>query len=640
MGFLNYKKSIVGTYLDRRNPPYMFNNRALGSVRTMANSSPASFGNGGGNSYDIERFNYPKDRLEEGSVLEDWIPRQPTALHLMFRKIYLRDAIAGTVVDLFSTLPWGKTYDLTNVQDPKVIQMFKDMIEGIDCWGRMPMICREHLVIGRYIGSLNFNERLGYWDSLTPIDPDQAKITPMPISGHKPLIDVLSSPGWRNFARSTDPRILELKEKLSPELLEVIENQSGYIPLDAFNTLWVARRVNEYDHLGTSMYSRILPAWAYETALWNASLTGVRRRNRAILLVQAGIEDKWVPNDEDIASLSSLFMQADEDPTGAIVAVRNGVEVSEVRDATAIWGISQEFEFLSTLKMRALGVSEAYLNGETNVSNMETASTSLAKSVNAYKDFMLREIYTKQLFPTFARIHNIQKRTQAELDHRIRISGKTKITAREAMDIPLDALVIPDLATEDTLRPQQDPAYLEVLSQLKGEGVPIPIRLLASAAGLDLNKIMAMMEEDFLLRKRITQLGLGEAGGGGGGETGGGGAEEKMMAGEEPEAGGEEAPGPGGSAEDLFGGGGEEKASIKPGTSDNLPPKWNSIQGKALPFQTLKTLAPRKFDEAKVQEALDFFKNAPVTQALAHIDKRILVDLSIPNSKALVPYSD
>lgn len=642
MGHFDYKKAVQGTYLDRRNPPYLLRHPATGLVRTSGEASPPSYSpTSFGNRYDIERFNAPKDRLEEGSIMEDWIPRQPTGLHLMLRKIYLRDAIAGTVVDIYSTLPWGKIYELIGINDPKVLQMYQDMMEAIHIWQELPLIAREYLVIGRCINSLSFNERLGHWNYLTPIDPDQARIEPVPVSGHKPLIDVLSSPGWRRFARSTDPRVVEIKEKLSPNLIQVLQNQSGYIPLDPYNTLFVARRVDQYDHIGTSMFSRILPAWAYEMALWNASLTGVRRRNRSILLVQAGIEDSWEPTEEDIASISSLFMQADEDPTGAIVAVRNGVEVSEVRDPTAIWGISQEFEFLSTLKMRALGVSEAYLSGETNVSNMETASSSLGKSVAAFRDFLLNEIFMKQLFPTFARLHNIQKRTKAELDHNIRINKSTKnaITARDALDIPLDALVIPKIATENTLRPEQDPAYLEILTTLKGEGVPIPLRIWASAAGYDLDKAIAMMEQDVLLRKRLQQIMGGQLDEGGGDMMGGEemGADQTMP---EGEGGSEEAPmSPGGSAEDLFK---EEEKASQDSPSNSLPPKWG-VQSRTntLPYQTGKVLGTqRKLTEAEFKHAIEYFKKSPMVNVLSKIAPNILVDLALPPSKALVPYSE
>ena len=661
MGYFNFKSPALGSYLDRRNPPYLNRNRAIGSWKGHRESVTA-------NGFNHERFNSQKARIEEGSIIEDWIPRQPTMLHLLLRRIYLRDSIAGSVIDIYSTLPWGKLYELIGVDDPKISQMYQDMIESLGIWGDLPVISREFLIIGRMIASLPFNETTGLWDAMIPIDPDQAKIQPVPFAGIKPLVDVLSSPAWREFARSVDPRVVELKEKMNKDILAIFQNSSGYFPLEPMNTLFLARRVNQYDHIGTSFFTRILPAWAYETALWDASLTGVRRRNRSILLVTAGIEETWEPNDAELSSLTQIFMQADEDPTGAVISVRNGVEISEVRDPTAIWGISQEFEFLSTLKMRALGVSEAYLSGDANVSNMETARTSLGKAVSAFRDNMLREIFAKQLFPAFARIHNFQKRTQAQLSHRIRIEpdrvarmaeydrrmyeserltkwGYPMITAKQALDIPTESLIMPRLITEDTLRPEQDTAYMEMLDKLKENGVPIPLRIWASAAGYDLDKAMAMMEEDIILKKRLYQLGTGDSGGGSADLSGGGGGSEDLFGGgDEGGGGGTEAPESGGgrTAKDMFKGG-EEGASNRPGHSATLPPKWGFTAGtkgvnSKLPYQT--NAASKEI--GKVDETLKIFKAGqdPYVKLLATIAPNLLADLRVPHGKELMPYTD
>lgn len=616
MGYFDFKKPVAGSYFDRRNPPYRSAQSGLGMKQALGN-------------FDHSRFNPQKDRMEEGSIVEDWIPRQPTNLHLLFRKIYLRDAISGSVVDIFSSLPWGKIYELIGIEDPKVMQMYHDMVESLGIWHDLSMISRELLIIGRMIGSMVFDESRGLWTSIVPVDPDQARLVPVPTE-NKPLVDVLSSPAWRDFARSTDPRMTEVKEKLPKGLLEMLQNTSGYMPLDPLNTLFVARRVNQYDKIGTSLYTRVLPAWAYETALWNASLTGVRRRNRSILMLTAGIQDQWEPNDDELGALTQLFMQADEDPTGAVIAVRQGVDASEIRDPTSIWGISQEYDFLTTLKMRALGVSEAYLSGEVNVSTMEAARTSLGKQLSTFRDMILTEIFQRQLFPTFARIHNFQKRTKAQLDHKVRIApggradraaeydrrmrenevlskwGYPEVNAKAALDIPLEALLVPRLITEDTLRPEQDVAYLEMLDKIAEKGVPIPLRIWASAAGYDLDKAVAMMEEDAVLKKRLAQLQAeGDRGSGEG-------LDENNM------------PIP---DSDL------ELAS--PGSSSTVPPKWNFTQvhtlDKVTPFPHRNTIKSGTDLKSKVN---------PYEKILAKINPRYLSELKIPDDKILVPYQD
>ena len=203
------------------------------------------------------------------------------------------------------------------------------------------------------------------------------------------------------------------------------------------------------------------------------------------------------------------------------------------------------------------------------------------------------------------------------------------------------------LITEDTLRPEQDTAYMEMLDKLKENGVPIPLRIWASAAGYDLDKAMAMMEEDIILKKRLYQLGTGDSGGGSADLSGGGGggSEDLFGGGDEGGSGGEEAPESGGgrTAKDMFKGG-EEGASNRPGHSVTLPPKWGFTAGtkvganSKLPYQTK---AASK-EVGKVDETLKIFKAGqdPYVKLLATIAPNLLADLRVPHGKELMPYTD
>ena len=211
-------------------------------------------------------------------------------------------------------------------------------------------------------------------------------------------------------------------------------------------------------------------------------------------------------------------------------------------------------------------------------------------------------MFHKQLFPTFARVHNFRKRTQAELNHNVRSNGYTKayVTAKAAMDIPLDSLLIPQIVTEDTLRPNQDMAYLELLEKLQEKGVPVPLRLWATSAGYDLDKALAMLEEDLTIKNRIGQL-TGNMGG-------------------EGEEGGEE--------------GGEFASAPAPDEASSLPEKWavsSGARGNIISF-------PQEFNSNQVDTALEHFKNDPVSRALAKIEPRLLASLDIPENSIIIPY--
>src|SRR5690554_2794489 len=87
----------------------LFRNR--GSQTTTAN-----YRGGGAN---IDMYNPIYDRLDEGSIIEDWIPRDASGLNQMFSLMYHRDHIAGSVVDIISDLIWSD-FDLVGIDDPEI----------------------------------------------------------------------------------------------------------------------------------------------------------------------------------------------------------------------------------------------------------------------------------------------------------------------------------------------------------------------------------------------------------------------------------------------------------------------------------------------------------------------------------------
>lgn len=50
--------------------------------------------------------------------------------------------------------------------------------------------------------------------------------------------------------------------------------------------------------------------------------------HRGILLIKAGIPNVWEPTSKELEELADLFVTASDDPQGATVVVRSGVDVS------------------------------------------------------------------------------------------------------------------------------------------------------------------------------------------------------------------------------------------------------------------------------------------------------------------------
>lgn len=627
---------------------------ALGNVRPRFNSDRQNLvkadTNSGESFYQNNRFNPVFDKLEQGSVLEDWVPRDAPGINMMFRRMHVRDVVAGPAIDIYASMPWSE-FDIGGIKDPALRRFYEEAL-AMFTPEVLTTIAKEFLVIGRFCASLVFNSSKGYFDQFEPHDPDFLEIMPVPYRGFNPLIDLRISPAMRMFMQSQDERVKRIRGLMPAQFLEKFNQNTGKVPLDQFSTLFMARKISPYDSVGTSMLTRIVGLWALEKALMDATVTAARRRAGTILHVTAGIDEVWEPADGELDNIANLFTQADEDPVGAVVTTRTGVQAQELRQGGQIWKISDEWAFLSEAKMRALGISDAILDGSATYSNMETARSLMVEQI-----LVFRQQFTQALFgwisEQLARAHGFvndpkraanngqirmapsapipglrkdmetqsaiamsaQRRAlynaygkegeqyieaaEEQLQNRIR---KTQISMEKALKLPRDHLIVPTIQWRKEMKPTQDAAYIELLEKMEEKGLPVPKRIWAAAGGYDLDAAIEMMEEDKKLTAKIDQI-MQDAGQGGGAP-----GEETAPTGEPKAPAGEGLKkldtllGPGGG-EGGEGGGGGEVAPEKPGGGGGGSP--NPAENPAPPSE----VKPKKNPMASFIGKLPFFSN-------------------------------
>ena len=335
------------------------------------------------------------------------------------------------------------------------------------------------------------------------------------------------------FVDSLDPRDIDARKVLPQSYLEAVRkassgsNRSGYspnqsflggqqgssgsggIPLDPINTLFLPRRTFGYDNIGTSMFTRLITFWALEKALINATMASARRRIRSILHVKAGIDNIWEPSAQEMDNIAGMFIQADEDPAGAVVVTRTGVDTNEVRSGQDFYKWADEWQLLNEGKLRALGANDALLSGDATYSNQEAARQFFMERVVRLRDVLTSRIFYSRLFPLTARIHGFKKRSTAELANRIRIEGNdgssedNNITQRQALSIPNNQLIIPRISWHKELVNKVNTAKMDLFEKLEEKGVPVKLRDWSAAGGIDLDNQLSGLESDADLRKQV-----------------------------------------------------------------------------------------------------------------------------------------
>jgi len=434
---------------------------------------------------------YDFGTVDFSGALEATLPKTAQQKNSLYRKIYQFDSVSGSTIDLMAMLPFSD-YSLAGVSDPAVLQVFEDSLDQLNVETLVQQIAVEYLTIGYLVGTLVFNDELGIFTDVIIQDPDYCDIVPIPLYGRDPKIDLRVPAEIRKFLTSRDNRDIQARGELSSKTVRKL--LSGKIKLDPVTTLYLARRMSLRD-VGTSYLSRVVPFYVLEQALLKGTISSALRRQRAIMHIQVG-SDEWEPTESQLEEIIELFLAADSDPVGAVVATRRDVDVTEVKSGGDFWKVTDELDTLNAAKMRALGINEAFLSGDAIYSTMEVALSVFLESLRTFRSYVTNKMFYSNIFPTLARAHRFIKRKQSELDHRIRITGTSE-------DIPKKDLIIPIFQWHKQLQPQYDQNYLDILTTLEEKGIPVPIRVWAAAGGYSVDQLLETLDDDKEVRRTI-----------------------------------------------------------------------------------------------------------------------------------------
>lgn len=487
----------------------------------------------------VDLYHPSTDDLTQGSLVENMIPKDLAQQNAMYAMIYKRDAVAGPAIDMFAELPWGE-FDLNGIADASVRRIYEDSFQNIRVLELLPLWVIDYLTVGRMCCGLIFDESEGLWTDVINYDQNALKIVPRPFMNADPRIDFKPTSAMQEFFRSKDERDIDYIDSMPADLRAKIA-KGDYIPLQSENTPFVHRRGSSADSVGTSILTRVLPAWAIEKHLLNGTIIGVRRRIGGLTMITAGT-DSWEPTNDELSSISDLFMASEADSVGAVVAVRSGVEVNRLDSNASIWKISDEMDFLVSWKMRALGLSEGLMGGEARIETAETARSSFTERLLALRNTITERLLRNRIMLPLSKANDItvaHVMGRAEANHR-QVMAATAFDFRHLSASQREEYVkirasgedskyaIPTVSWRKSLEPVSDIQWLELLNTAVEKGIPIPLTMWANAIGIDLRRIEDMARSDKSLREKFKKI-MEDTGAGASGEGGGDDAEASVL---------------------------------------------------------------------------------------------------------------
>lgn len=421
-------------------------------------------------------------------------------LNNIYRDIYYHDHISGSIVDLLSVLPFSE-FSLSGLKDKRTLQLFMDGVDSLNCTTLLPTIAVEYLVIGSYLGSYLWNPETRNIGGIMNHDIDFSTITPTPFHGVDPIIDIKAYPRLTKFLKiQGDPRAAKLMDLLPEEFKGSLQGKTvGNIPLNPETTIFIPRRGLAKDFAGVSYYKRVLAAWLAEKALIRGTIDQAYKRQRAALHIQAGNGTDWLPTQQQLEQITQLFMNIDLDPLGATIVTRDGINVSEVRRGDDFYKWSDAVDTYKNIKLNALGQSDSVLSSDANYSTMEQTMSVFIEQQKSMRTIVAQEVFKNRIFPKIAKEHGIYS---SHMETASRLDGSEFVHMRNS-ELAYSNLGIPSMHWHKTLSPESDQAYLELLSGLEEKGIPIPIRLMYAAGGVDIRSVLNGTKDDLDIRKKL-----------------------------------------------------------------------------------------------------------------------------------------
>jgi hypothetical protein len=375
---------------------------------------------------------------------------------------------------MYAELPWSQ-FDLTGVDDKYVLRIYEDMFNRLNIVPKLGPFTRDFFVTGELILHNIFNNTRGIWERIIPHNPDYVRIDGVGLAIDQPLMSLLPTPEIKRLINSPDPRVRKLQKLIPKEIINSFRANRD-VPLDALNTTYIPRLNSSNEVRGTSIYTRLFRVIMYEDFIVNASLAVAQRNAAPLRIFKLGDPATgWLPDQEDEAAFAEMLSMAEADPLAAIIMHHNvSCELVGVSDKVLL--ISKEWDYIERVKLLALGVSKAFLVGETSFASAVAGLQTLMERLQSLRLRFEHDWIIKKICEPIAEIQEFYRRPQHELDHRIRIKK------------PMDEveLIVPKIKWHKNLESTQDVAILNIWRDLKERGI-LSEHTYGMGAGIDID---------------------------------------------------------------------------------------------------------------------------------------------------------
>ena len=392
------------------------------------------------------------------------LPRNLLEINAWCRYFYKYDPYVSTAIDMHAELPLSKM----RLQPPKsadkrrsqmILEHFVKMVsnDGIDLYNKLLQIGVEYYKLGNVFPYLQLNENKTAWEKLTLLDPDYINIEKLQFTNAM-KIELIPNDRLREIINrgDFDQHTGVLSQTIDPVIKTKVQSAEN-IPLGT-NTLsshvsHIARKMGDYEVLGTSLIERNFKALVYKDRL---------RRSQDAIAVRHLTPKHLVwtdsnANDVDIEALREQVENALVDPDYAIIT-NFEIHWDLVGTNSALMQLSGEWEWINDELMVGLMMNKSFILGEGAFANGQTVLEILEQRYGIYRS-TLEDWIESHVFKPIALLNNFsEKRT-----------GFVRNSKGDVVEQEIEVLLYPSIKW-NRLNLTDDNQHKQMLSQMVDRG--------------------------------------------------------------------------------------------------------------------------------------------------------------------------
>lgn len=400
-------------------------------------------------------------------------PREnDTQLNARLRHYYTYNPIVHSVIDLHSSYALSD-FEL-RCEDKDIEQYYNDIKERLDLLTMMINLNRDFWLLGNAYMYGEWDYSNSEWIRFNQFPPENIEIH-RSYAGGVAVYFLKPDESTKKVLQSSSAADMAVASTIPAEFRNAILTGSLY-QLANERIIHFANRPAQYSLQGESILKSCLKDLMFEDKMRLLQFTYADRAMYPIKHWKVGSEAKgWFPDKKHFDETKALIMAGINDPDYNLIT--HPFVNLDIKDQHGSWDdLKAQFEFAQKRIMIGLFCNDAMLGGEAGPYAKDMINMKVVMHRYLMNRNLLERLIREKVFLPIAKEHGLIKRTQAEIQHKLRLSSS------------YNNFILPKFFYKERVNLLSSQSEQEMLLRLR-QNKEIPFELVADMFGWDMNQL-------------------------------------------------------------------------------------------------------------------------------------------------------